>query len=69
MVNNDKSVTKDRFDVCWSWTAITESAVHRIRLIRCIFCDVTAPLVNNTSKLYIEYLFAPYYKASNSISM
>ena len=43
-----------------SWTVITESAVPRIRRI---FFDITVPLVNNTSKLYIEYSFAGYYKA------
>ena len=33
------------------------------------FFNVTVPLVNNTSKLYIKYSFARYYKASNLILM
>ena len=47
-----------------SWTVITESAKHQIQLW-CIFFSLTVPIVNNTSKLYIEYSFARYYKASN----
>ena len=44
------------------------SAECRIRL-RCKVFDISVPLVNNTLKLYIEYSFARYYKASNSTLM
>ena len=45
-----------------------KSEEHQIRLWCKVF-DTNVPLVNNTSKLYIEYSFARYYKASNSTSI
>ena len=41
------------------WTVITESAVHRIWL-RCIFFNVTIPLVNNTSNTHLHAIIRPW---------